>query len=96
MTKKELAQYMEKALVTKGSGIGVGTCEKAVDAILDGIEAGLVKDGEVSIKGFGTFKVKHNKARKGRNPKTGEAIDIPASKGLSFKPSPVLKDAMNA
>lgn len=95
MTKKELAQYMENALKTKGSGIGLATCEKAVTAILDGIEAGLNRDGDVSLKGFGTFKVKHNKARKGRNPKTGEAIDIPASKGVHFKPSPVLKDAMN-
>jgi len=95
MTKKELAQYMEKALVTKGSGIGVAACERAVDALLDGIKAGLVKDGKVEIKGFGTFKTRQNKARQGRNPKTGGAIQIEASTSVNFKPGKPLKDAVN-
>ena len=67
---------------------------KAVDAVFDSVMDSL-KDGEkVQIIGFGNFEVRDRSARKGRNPQTGEEIDIPASKVPAFKPGKALKDAV--
>lgn len=65
--------------------------ERAVNAVLAGIEEGIKKDGLVQLIGFGTFQVKERSARKGRNPKTGEEIKIKASKTVSFKVGAALK-----
>ncbi len=67
----------------------------AVDAVFGFISAELAGGGKVQIPGFGTFSVSHRAARKGRNPQTGAAIDIPASKGAKFKAGKALKDAVN-
>lgn len=61
-----------------------------VDAVMDSI-----KDGKVSISGFGTFEVVERVARMGRNPKTGMEIEIPASKSPKFKPAKAFKDFVN-
>lgn len=61
-----------------------------VDAVMDSI-----KDGKVSISGFGTFEVVERAARIGRNPKTGLEIEIPASKSPKFKPAKAFKDFVN-
>ena len=65
--------------------------ERAVNAFLDAIEAGLKKDGEVQLIGFGTFKVKRREAREGRNVKTGEKIKIKATNVVGFKVGAALK-----
>ena len=65
--------------------------EKIVSAVLNGVKKGLKKDKSVQVIGFGTFSVKNRKARKGRNPKTGQEIDIKASKTVGFKPGKQLK-----
>jgi DNA-binding protein HU-beta len=65
--------------------------ERAVNAVLAGIEAGLQKDGEVQLIGFGTFRVKERPARDGRNVLTGEKIKIKASKTVAFKVGAALK-----
>ncbi|MCL2102063.1 MAG: HU family DNA-binding protein [Fibromonadales bacterium] len=65
--------------------------ERAVSAVLDAIEVGLQKDGEVQLIGFGTFRVKDRPAREGRNVKTGEKIKIKASKTVAFKVGAGLK-----
>ena len=65
--------------------------ERAVNAVLEGIEVGLQKDGEVQLIGFGTFRVKSRPARDGRNVKTGAKIRIPASKTVAFKVGSTLK-----
>jgi len=65
--------------------------ERAVNAFLEGIEAGLQKDGEVQLIGFGTFRVKDRPAREGRNVKTGEKIKIKASRTVTFKVGAALK-----
>jgi len=65
--------------------------ERAVNAVLEAIEAGLQKDGEVQLIGFGTFRVKDRPAREGRNVKTGEKIKIKASKTVAFKVGAALK-----
>jgi DNA-binding protein HU-beta len=68
---------------------------RAVDAILDSVTRTLAGGGTVSLVGFGTFTVKSRAARTGRNPRTGEAIQIAASKVPGFKAGKALKDAVN-
>jgi DNA-binding protein HU-beta len=65
--------------------------ERALNAVMAAISDGIKKDGEVQLIGFGTFKVKARPARKGRNPATGEAIKIKASKSVTFKCGSELK-----
>ncbi|MDA7861363.1 HU family DNA-binding protein, partial [Akkermansiaceae bacterium] len=68
--------------------------EDSVAAVLDSIAAGVKSDTKVQIIGFGTFEVKNRAARMGRNPKTGEAMQINASKSVGFKPSSTLKKSL--
>jgi DNA-binding protein HU-beta len=68
--------------------------ERAVNAVVDGIRAGILKDKKVQIVGFGTFSIRPRKARVGRNPQTGQEIQIKASKTVGFKPGKQLKDKM--
>ena len=65
-----------------------------VDTVWDTIKSSLKKQEDVAISGFGTFKVKHTKARMGRNPKTGETIQIPAKKKIAFRVSKELKSLL--
>ena len=68
---------------------------KAVDELVAAIVAAAAKGEEVSLTGFGKFKVKDSPARKGRNPATGEAIQIAASNKMTFTPAKSVKDALN-
>lgn len=68
---------------------------RAVDAIIGAISKALKKGDQVSLVGFGTFAVKKRAARQGRNPRTGETIQIKASKVPGFKAGKALKDAVN-
>jgi DNA-binding protein HU-beta len=68
---------------------------RAVDAVLDSVTRTLRSGGSVSLVGFGTFTVKSRAARTGRNPRTGETIQIKASKVPGFKAGKALKDAVN-
>lgn len=82
MTKSELiGQIAENAGITKSDA------DKAYDAIVSAIISGLKKDGNVPLTGLGTFKVTHRAARAGRNPSTGETIQIAAKNVLKFKAS---------
>lgn len=67
----------------------------AVDGFLDAITDVLKNGGTVTLAGFGTFSVRHRQARSGRNPRTGEIIQIKAAKTPGFKPGKALKDAIN-
>ncbi|MCK9577881.1 HU family DNA-binding protein [bacterium] len=89
MTKEDIIEAVVKAtgMTKKDSG-------EALNAILDEITKVLSKGGEITLTGFGTFRVGKRAARKGRNPKTGEEINIPASKSPKFKPGKSLKDAV--
>jgi DNA-binding protein HU-beta len=69
---------------------------RALDAIVDSITDALSKGDQVTLVGFGTFAVKHRAAREGRNPQTGQTIQIKASNVPGFKPGKALKDAVNA
>ena len=90
MNKQEL---IDAILANKEAGIeSKAAAARAVDAVLDGIAAGVKKDGNVQLIGFGTFAVKERAARDGRNPLTGEKIKIKASKTVSFKVGAGLKE----
>lgn len=68
--------------------------ERAVEAVIDGIVEGLKKGDEVSIAGLGIFEAKTRAARTGRNPRTGETIQIPAMRVPKFRAAKALKDAV--
>ncbi|KMM38149.1 MULTISPECIES: HU family DNA-binding protein [Bacillales] len=67
---------------------------KAVDSVFDNIMQSLQEGDKVQLIGFGNFEVRERSARKGRNPQTGEEIEIAASKVPAFKPGKALKDAV--
>ncbi len=70
--------------------------KKLVDAVFGLIAEAAAKGEEISLPGFGKFKVKESAAREGRNPSTGETITIAASKKLGFTPAKAIKDKLNA
>jgi len=78
-------------IVSKETGLSKANALGAINAMLDGMKEGIVKDGKLVLVGFGTFEVKKKKARKGRNPRTGEPINIPAKKYVRFKAGKALK-----
>ena len=84
------------AAVADSSGLTKADAGRAVDAVFSSIEGALKGGGEVRIVGCGTFSVAHRAATTGRNPRTGEAIQIAASKQPKFKSGAPLKDAVNS
>ena len=80
--------------VSEKTGLPRKDSEAAISAALDAITAALAEGDEVRLVGFGTFEVKKREARIGRNPKTKEEIQIPATKVPSFKPGKALKDVV--
>lgn len=91
MNKAELVEWIAE---NGGVADSKAAAERALIAVLEGIEKGLKKDGQVQLIGFGSFNVKKRKARPGRNPRTGEKIKIKASKTVGFRPGKGLKDAI--
>jgi len=83
------------ANVADGSGLSKADAAKAVDGVIDAITDALAKQEEVRLVGFGTFSVAKRKATTGRNPRTGESIQIKASNQPKFKAGKALKDAVN-
>lgn len=90
MNKTELiAAVAEQAAITKKDA------EKALSAVIDSITNAMAEGDKVQLVGFGTFEVRERDARKGKNPRTGEIINIPASKVPAFKAGKALKDIVN-
>jgi DNA-binding protein HU-beta len=83
------------AAVADSADLSKADAAKAVDAVFDSITGSLKGGTEVRLVGFGTFSVANRKASTGRNPRTGETIQIPASKQPKFKAGKGLKDAVN-
>lgn len=81
--------------VAEKSELSKKDAAKAVDAVFESITNTLKEGGKVQLVGFGSFEVRERAARKGRNPQTGEEIEIPASKNPAFKPGKQLKEAVN-
>ena len=91
MNKNELIDAIaEEADLSKASA------GRALDAAINAITGSLTKQDTVSLVGFGTFSVKHRAAREGRNPRSGETIQIKASNAPGFKAGKALKDAVNS
>ena len=90
MNKTELI-----GVIAEKSGISKKDSEKALNAALDAITEALVAGDKVQLVGFGAFEVKARAARTGRNPKTKETIEIPASRTPQFKAGKALKDAVS-
>ena len=80
--------------LTKKTGLSKKDAERFADAFIETIASALQQGEKVQIVGFGTFEVKERAARKGRNPHTGEEIDVPASKAPVFKACKALKDTI--
>lgn len=83
------------AAVASGTGLSKADASKAVDSVFGAITDALKSGDEVRLVGFGTFSVAERAASEGRNPRTGEKIQIPASKQPKFKAGKGLKDAVN-
>jgi len=90
MNKSELS-----AAIASKAGLSKKDAEKVVSVMLETITETLKNDEKVQLVGFGTFEPKHRPARKARNPRTGEEIDIEPSTSASFKPGKALKDALD-
>ena len=91
MNKVELVEAVQKSL---GKETSKAEAERAVNAVIDGIKAGVKKTKTVQLIGFGTFKVATRKARIGVNPKTGAKIKIKASKTVKFVAGKALKETL--
>ena len=90
MNKAELIEAVASAADLSKADAG-----RAVDAVVSSVTGSLKRGEQVSVVGFGTFSVKHRAARAGRNPRTGETIQISASNVPGFKAGKGLKDAVN-
>ena len=90
MTKQELAQK-----VAADTGLSGSDAKNAVDATFDAIAGELGDGGEVAVAGFGKFSVSKRAAREGRNPATGETIQISASNAAKFSAASALKKSLN-
>src|SRR5437870_6585092 len=78
------------------AGLPKGQVQQMVDDVFDLIADGLTKGEKIDLRGFGTFSVRDSAARTGRNPQTGEPIQIAARRNPAFKPGKELKDKVNA
>ncbi len=90
MTKAELIDRVANA-ISKSTEISKKATGQIIDLTFAEVAKALKKEKRFAYPGFGTFNVKTRKARKGRNPQTGEVIQIKASRTVSFKPAPELK-----
>lgn len=82
------------AQIAEKSGLERKQAEKALDAFVDTVTSALKAGDKVQLVGFGTFEVKERAAHSGRNPATGDTIEIPASKSPVFKAGKTFKDAL--
>jgi DNA-binding protein HU-beta len=90
MNKSELIEA-----TAASSGLSKSDVAKALDSILEGISGAVQRGDRVSLSGFGTFERRERSARTGRNPQTGEELQVAASKAPAFKPAKAFKDAVN-
>jgi DNA-binding protein HU-beta len=90
MNKAELIDAVAAA-----AGLSKADAARSVEAVMGNVSGALRRGEQVSLVGFGTFSVKHRAARAGRNPKTGETIQIKATNVPGFKAGKALKDAVN-
>lgn len=90
MNKTELIEHMAQS-----ADISKAAASRTLDALVGAVKTTLKQNGSVTLVGFGTFSVARRASRAGRNPRTGESIEISAAKVPKFKPGKALKDAVN-
>ena len=88
MTKADLVEQVAAAV---GPQVTKRQCGLVVDAFLDAVKEALARSDGIELRGFGTFKVRHRKARRARNPRTGEAVEVPPRNVPVFQPSRLLR-----
>lgn len=91
MTKAEIVEH-----IAQTTGLTKTDTALVVEGMIETLKGALVGGDTIEIRGFGTFKIKERAARRARNPRTGEPVDIPAKFVPTFKPSRELKDAVAA
>jgi DNA-binding protein HU-beta len=94
MTKKELLKQIEDLANSNGADVSGKQTEKVFNAVIECVRKQTVAEGKLAIADLGSFVVRTRAARKGHNPKTGEAINIPESKSVGFKPAKTFKELM--
>ncbi|MBS0474820.1 MAG: integration host factor subunit beta [Proteobacteria bacterium] len=92
MIRSELLQ----ALARENPGLRAEEIEKVVNVFFDEITQRLAKGGRVELRGFGSFSTRQRDARKGRNPRTGESVDVPGKSVPYFKPGKEMRARLNA
>ncbi len=90
MTRKELAEALNKNILCSAK-----KSAELVDLFFEMMAENLGRGERIKIQGFGNFSVRQKAARRGRNPKSGERIEISARRVVTFKPSPVLRETLN-
>jgi nucleoid DNA-binding protein len=90
MTKKEIAKK-----ISEQSGITHSLAKEAVQMVFDGIRETLLNEGRIELRNFGIFEVKKRRARKARNPRTGESVSVPRRRVVTFKPGLELEKRVN-
>lgn len=90
MTKNELAEQ-----IAGKTGLSANQARQVVEETIKSVSDELARGGEVALAGFGKFSVSHRAARQGRNPSTGQPIQIGASKAAKFSPASALKKRLN-
>jgi DNA-binding protein HU-beta len=90
VNKTELVEF-----ISQQAGGSKAEAERYLNLVLEGLETGVKKSGSVTLVGFGSFKKTKRSAREGRNPRTGEKIQIPAANQVKFSPGSKLKEAVN-
>jgi integration host factor subunit beta len=91
MTRAELVEH-----VTKISSLSKKHAEIVVNTVFDAIIEALRADEKIELRGFGSFRIRRRQSRVGRNPKTGERVDVPAKRIPYFKPGKELKELINS
>ncbi len=90
MNKAELIEH-----IAQYAEISKSAAERAIDAMVGAVKTSLKKGDSVTLAGFGSFYASDRKARVGRNPKTGDKVDIPAARVPRFRAGKAMKDALN-
>ena len=91
MTRAELVEH-----VTKISELSKKHAEIIVNTVFASIVEALQRDDKIELRGFGSFRVRHRRSRQGRNPKTGDRVEVPEKRIPYFKPGKELKDLINS
>ena len=90
MSKTDLVNY-----IAEETGLTKADASRALEAMMSGVVKGLKEEGKVTLTGFCTYTAKNKEAKMGRNPKTGEAVRIPARVAVTIKAGSKLKEALN-